>query len=645
MNRLTLSKKLWLVVSLFCVGIAVVAIGGLASAAKLAVSMHDVSVGTVPRMNLIAKIGVDARTARTRHFQYLASNTDERHAKLWKEIGDADVDTKKDMDAYAKLAVSKADKDNLALLKQQWASYMVPAGELDALRRTNGEPTAFQLVDKEIRPKFYDFISTLDNMGAWNQKEANALRLQSEHNRATATALIVILMMLCIVGGAVVATYTVRGIMRSTKKLLDGLARLRDDQMKSLTSAMQALENADLTVEVSAEAGPVDVPSKDELGQMAESFNSLQDQVKASIHSYDAARTSLVNLVSVVRENADQVTESSKVLAESTEQSGISANDIAQGSEKLAQAATETASAMERFRKAIGQIEEGSSTQTKSVAKANQNLESAKLAVDSVASAATQMASVAQTGGDAVRETVESMDSIREQVASTAAQVNDLDQKGQQIGQIVSTIQAIAEQTNLLALNAAIEAARAGEYGRGFAVVADEVRKLAEQSSAATKEIGALIESVRTTVSATVEAIRSAEARVDEGTEQSQAAGASLKEIVTSATSVADQLTEVASAADALESAMDDVRKATERTAELTAAVSADTVSVSNLIGEVAAISQETAAGAEEMSASTEEVAASATELSTLATKLRESVASFEVGDGPEEANSFRIAA
>src|SRR5579862_9256753 len=155
------------------------------------------------------------------------------------------------------------------------------------------------------------------------------------------------------------------------------------------------------------------------------------------------------------------------------------------------------------------------------------------------------MAAIARTGGQAVGETVQSMESIREQVSTTAVQVNDLDQKGQQIGQIVSTIQAIAEQTNLLALNAAIEAARAGEAGRGFAVVADEVRKLAEQSSSATKEIGALIETVRATVTATVEAIQATESRVDAGTEQSQTAGAALKEIVESASKVADELTQV----------------------------------------------------------------------------------------------------
>ena len=100
-------------------------------------------------------------------------------------------------------------------------------------------------------------------------------------------------------------------------------------------------------------------------------------------------------------------------------------------------------------------------------ASVKQNAESATV-TDGIA---TQAASEAMEGGQAVSQTVDAMKSIANKI---------------------SIIDDIAYQTNLLALNAAIEAARAGTHGKGFAVVAAEVRKLAERSQTAAREIGQL---------------------------------------------------------------------------------------------------------------------------------------------------------
>jgi methyl-accepting chemotaxis protein-1 (serine sensor receptor) len=81
-------------------------------------------------------------------------------------------------------------------------------------------------------------------------------------------------------------------------------------------------------------------------------------------------------------------------------------------------------------------------------------------------------------------------DQVVGQVVATMASINASSTK---IVDIISVIDSIAFQTNILALNAAVEAARAGEQGRGFAVVAAEVRNLSQRSTAAAKEIKALI--------------------------------------------------------------------------------------------------------------------------------------------------------
>lgn len=634
LNRITLPVKLWLVVGLMATGIGVVAYAGLSSANKLADSMAKVSGGTVPRMEQLGLIGLHARSMRTRQFQYLAATTDERRAKLLAQIDEAIADTQKGIDEYTKLARNPEDKKNVSLIGEYWAAYIEASKPLASMRDSKGHADAFELVDKTVRPIFADqFTTKFEEMGAWNNKEARGLDKEGEELRRSSATLISVLGIVCIALGAALAWITIKAIVGGIGRLMSGLEGLKSREMNDLTEAMQALENANLTRKVTLNIEHLPVNGTDEVARMSTSYNTLLSQIEQAINYYDSARRSLADLVSSVRENASQVSEASRVLAESTDQSGRSAQEIASGGEKLANSATDAASAMDRFRLAIQEIESGSLTQSNSVEEANGSLSAARTAVDEVAASAKEMALVARDGGEAVRETVVSMESIRVQVEASAGKVRDLDEKGQQIGQIVSTIEAIAEQTNLLALNAAIEAARAGEHGRGFAVVADEVRKLAEQSSVATKEIGALIESVRTTVSDTVQAIEVAQTRVDAGTEQSRLAGESLSKIVESASSVASQLGDVASAAGELETSMMEVQAATVRATELTATVSSDSLAVANAIEEVASISEETAAGSEEMSASTEEVAASASELNALASKLNESVSSFQVED------------
>ncbi|WP_081581646.1 methyl-accepting chemotaxis protein [Pararhodospirillum photometricum] len=128
--------------------------------------------------------------------------------------------------------------------------------------------------------------------------------------------------------------------------------------------------------------------------------------------------------------------------------------------------------------------------------------------VETVAVASEQLAASID---EIARQVTQSAD-IASRTASDAEEarrlIEDLARHSEDVGEIVTLIEAIASQTNLLALNATIEAARAGEAGKGFAVVAGEVKSLAAQTAQATGQIASRIQATQQATAQAVAGIR-----------------------------------------------------------------------------------------------------------------------------------------
>ncbi|MCM3597752.1 methyl-accepting chemotaxis protein [Metabacillus idriensis] len=332
----------------------------------------------------------------------------------------------------------------------------------------------------------------------------------------------------------------------------------------------------------------VNVSNKDEVGTLAENFNTMVSEMKRMI-----------------------------------EEVNLSVKTINDSAESLSAVSEETMAASEQVAGAMEDVARGASEQTSDVENMSGRTTKLSLKITKVNESISHIQTLSVKSEYASYDGLEKLNVLQtkstesnKELASVEGVLSDLAGKIKQIEEVVTVISSISDQTNLLALNASIEAARAGESGKGFAVVAAEVRKLAEQSARAT---GRITETISGIQQESIKAVAAMDRTKEMNNEQQKAvhnSGDAFQTIVMMMSDLSQSISTIT----------EDIKEMTLQKEQ-----------VIESIVNISAITEQSAAAAEEVNASTDEqlraletVADSAENLSEATKQLQELVKRFK---------------
>ncbi|OLP64265.1 Methyl-accepting chemotaxis protein McpB [Bacillus pumilus] len=351
---------------------------------------------------------------------------------------------------------------------------------------------------------------------------------------------------------------------------------------RSLMETANRIADGDLT-------GTVEVESKDEIGQLAASFQKMQERIK--------------ELIAKISNSSNEVSKMSAQLRTVTNESSQSAQQVSE--------------AMINMSEGINDSVANITDCTTSVAEIDTQIEGVTKEVGEMTSVSSNVQEQSESGQKLVQHVLEHLNVLHDMMTNSKQAAVELQSHSSKIESVISIITDISAQTNLLALNASIEAARVGEEGKGFAVVADEVRKLAEQSAEAAKTVSGLVIGTQENSQRVLESVEESSRAVEEGREQMQGTSQNFAVIYEGVSQFSRRTNNLLESIQQVERAYQTISTSIEQ--------------ISVVSEEHAASSQEVAAATEQQSAGIQQISSSIEQLSDMSEDLAQMVSTFKI--------------
>ncbi len=360
----------------------------------------------------------------------------------------------------------------------------------------------------------------------------------------------------------------------------------------------------------------LEVISRDETGQVAESFNSFVSTLRVLMEELKKiiGRTDMIRI---------SIGESTEETSSAIDQISANLGSIRDQMDVLDGSISETVSAIEEVTANMTSVDEQIINQSAMV-------EESTAAITEMIASLNSVTEVAQNKRETTKALSRVADEGKALIQQTSGTFKSVVDHIRRIQEMASTINDIASQTNLLSMNAAIEAAHAGDSGRGFAVVAEEIRKLADSAGRSSQSISQTISDITNSVLETDQNViqtTSAFERISSEVEDTINAFAEIEQAVTELNTggrqILDSTNEISEVTVTIRNGSNEIKNGTKLMMDNSAVISQVSERVSSGM-------TESSKGAEEIVSAMKGLLARSQELSSIVVELQDRFGQFK---------------
>lgn len=559
MNNLKVAQKIFLLIAVAFLGMAVIGFRGWMSLREVGRDMKVMYEETFMGVNLLGDAVETMRVIQVRTYQAVADPARVAEVKKGQE---AQIDKFEKTWTQLERIVAKDPEisGQVADAKKNWERYRDSMKQVMALAEAGKNKEALEEYNRRAKQETSDLRDKLHKLNERAEQDAANIQQHNEEENNNAVISIAVITVVILIILVIVALVILKGITVPLNNMIAVCERFKSGDYR-LTGAR---------------------PDRgDEFG--------------------DAER--------ILFDMCQSMNRFMRTISKVGERLFVSSEELNASSMETAKAATMVAESVSDAADIVARQQNDITSANGDVLQIAASVEKMKLQAEKVAGDAEKTAEQAMKGSREIDSSIAQIKNVEKASRMSAELVDKLGARSQEIGTIVDTISGIAGQTNLLALNAAIEAARAGEHGRGFAVVAEEVRKLAEQSQVAAHQIAELIGTIQADTTSAVTSMQGGSVAVAEGVQ-------SVENLRSSFERIKELIENVSHEVETMSVSMAGVSTQAGGVTEEVGSIDKDSKKVAREM-------QTVSAGAEEQSAAAEELAASSDSLARLAQELQ----------------------